>query len=89
MYITMICVSIKIIDMRFILIYKCGVAKRKNKVDVLLVRMTPGEKQAFKDAADLAGIPVSAWMRERLRRAARRELEEAGRKIAFLHYPSS
>lgn len=72
-------------------IYKLAMAnpKRTNsKTDVLLVRMTPGEKQAFKDAAELAGIPLSAWMRERLRRAARRELEEAGRRIAFLQYPN-
>jgi hypothetical protein len=54
------------------------------KVDVLEVRLASGEKEAFKDAADLAGIPLSSWVRERLRRVARVELEEAGRKIAFL-----
>jgi hypothetical protein len=61
--------------------------KADPKVEVLLVRMTPGEKQAFQDAATLAGIPLSAWMRERLRREARKELEEAGQRIAFLQYP--
>jgi hypothetical protein len=42
------------------------------------------EKQAFKDAAELAGLPLSTWVRERLRRAAREELEEAHRPVAFL-----
>lgn len=48
------------------------------------VRATDDEKSAFQDAADLAGVPLSAWVRERLRKAARTELEAAGRKIAFL-----
>lgn len=55
------------------------------KSDVMLVRMEPGEKRAFKDAAELAGIPVSAWVRERLRRTARIELEDAGKQVAFVH----
>lgn len=50
----------------------------------LALRMEPAEKQAFKDAADVAGVPLAVWMRERLRRAAVRELEEAARPIAFL-----
>lgn len=49
----------------------------------LLVRLEAGEKEAFKDAADLAGVPLSAWVRERLRRIAVRELGKASRKIAF------
>ena len=52
--------------------------------EYLAVRMEPAEKQAFKDAAELAGVPLSVWMRERLRRAAIRDLEEAARPIAFL-----
>jgi hypothetical protein len=48
------------------------------------VRVEPAEKQAFKDAAELAGIPLSAWVRERLRRAAIRDLESAGQKIPFV-----
>jgi hypothetical protein len=46
--------------------------------------MSAAEKQGFKDAAELAGIPMSAWIRERCRSAAIRELEEAGRNIPFL-----
>jgi uncharacterized protein (DUF1778 family) len=55
------------------------------KTDLLQLRLSPREKKAFQDAAELSGIAVSAWIRERLRRAATRELEDAGREIAFLH----
>lgn len=54
------------------------------KTDIIRLRVQSEEKQAFQDAADIAGMTLSAWVRERLRRAARRELEEAGKKIAFL-----
>jgi len=55
------------------------------KTATFKVRLTDHEKKAFQDAADLSGISVAAWMRDRLRRAATRELEDAGREIAFLH----
>jgi uncharacterized protein (DUF1778 family) len=55
-----------------------------SREQVLQIRLTEEENQAFKDAADIAGIPISVWVRERLRRAATRELEEAARPIAFL-----
>lgn len=54
------------------------------RTEVIRFRLQPEERQAFQEAADLAGVPLSAWIRERLRRAARRELEESGRQIAFL-----
>jgi hypothetical protein len=54
------------------------------KGDYLELRLAPLEKQAFKQAAEIAGIPLAAWARERLRRIATRELEEAGLKIPFL-----
>jgi uncharacterized protein (DUF1778 family) len=50
----------------------------------ILLRVKPGEKKAFQNAADLSGIPLSAWIRERLRRAAIQELEDAALPIAFL-----
>lgn len=59
-------------------------AAQRLKVEILKVRLEPAEKKAFQDAADIAGIPLSAWFRERARRAAVRELEDAGRRIAFL-----
>jgi len=55
-----------------------------SKTELIKVRVTPEEKQSFQDAADLAGIALSSWIRERLRRVSVRELEEAGKKIAFL-----
>jgi hypothetical protein len=33
----------------------------------------------IRQAAELAGISISAWIRERLIRAARREISQAGR----------
>jgi predicted HicB family RNase H-like nuclease len=52
----------------------------------LLVRLAPTEKRAFADAAELAGVPLSIWVRERLRREAARELGEADRPIAFFRH---
>lgn len=54
------------------------------KTDTLQIRLQSNEKEAFEKAAQLAGIALSAWVRERLRRAAIRELGEAGQQIAFL-----
>lgn len=53
------------------------------KTEAILIRAEPEEKQAFRLAADLAGVPLSAWMRERLRRAARLELVDAGQRVPF------
>ena len=54
------------------------------KKQLLLVRLETGEKEGFKAAADVAGIDLSSWVRERLRRIARQELEEARLPIPFL-----
>lgn len=54
------------------------------KTELLQLRLKPAEKVAFQKAADLAGVALSAWVRERLRGVARRELAEAGQQIAFL-----
>jgi hypothetical protein len=54
------------------------------KVETIQVRLTPSEKESFVLAADLAGIPLSSWVRERLRRVCIRELEEAAMPIPFL-----
>jgi len=54
------------------------------KTETVQIRITPAEKEGFSAAADLAGIPVSSWVRERLRLAAIRELESAGLKIPFV-----
>jgi hypothetical protein len=61
-----------------------GSGSGRNKTDNLLVRLSPAEKKGFSDAAELAGIPLSAWVRERLRWAAVKELQAADRQVAFL-----
>ena len=64
---------------------KGGRPRKAVKLDSILhLRLEPIEKKAFTDAANLAGIDLSSWVRERLRRAAVRELEEVGRIAAFL-----
>lgn len=57
------------------------------KDHVIQIRVSISEKAGFVDAAALAGIPLSSWVRERLRLTAIRELENAGRKIPFINYP--
>lgn len=54
------------------------------KEELLQVRVDGAEKEAFADAAALSGIALSAWVRERLRQTAARELEAAERPVAFL-----
>ena len=63
----------------------------KRKVGFLKLRIESTEKEAFQRAADIGGVPLSAWVRERLRRAAIRDLEEIGERAPFLldHYPST
>jgi predicted DNA binding CopG/RHH family protein len=64
---------------------RVGRPKSKNaKTEYLELRLTDTEKKGFKQCAAFAGIPFSTWVRERLRRAAIRELEEAGQRIPFL-----
>lgn len=59
------------------------------KDQLLQLRVDEDEKQAFQTAADLAGIALSSWVRERLRLAAIRDLESAGQKIPFIERLSS
>jgi uncharacterized protein (DUF1778 family) len=61
---------------------KSGSGKRRE--ELLQVRVTAKEKEAFDNAAELSGLALSAWVRERLRQNALRELEAANRPIAFL-----
>ena len=53
------------------------------KTDVARLRLSPDEKEAFQSAAYAAGLSLSSWIRERLRRAAAAELERAGQPIPF------
>jgi hypothetical protein len=57
------------------------------KSESLLLRLSPGEKAGFGEAADVAGVPLTVWIRERLRQVATRELGEAGRPVVFMPNP--
>ena len=59
-------------------------SSEKLKSKTMLVRLEPAERQAFDEAAELAGVPLAVWVRERLRMAARRELIEVGRQVPFI-----
>ena len=83
----------KMIDVYISSLYTCSMKKQRGRPpkdidrlhsEVVLVRLETGEKEAFKNAAELAGIPLSAWVRERLRRIAVKELESAKRPVPFL-----
>lgn len=54
------------------------------KSESLLLRLEPGEKQAFGDAARVAGVPLTVWIRERCRKVALRELTDAGLPVGFV-----
>ena len=56
----------------------------KAKAEFLQVRVDEAEKRAFNAAAELAGLDLSAWVRERLRLLARKELAKAGQAVPFL-----
>jgi predicted HicB family RNase H-like nuclease len=59
--------------------------REKAKGELLQVRLEPSEKQGFSEAADIAGIALSAWVRERLRLVAREELGRLGRTVPFIN----
>jgi uncharacterized protein (DUF1778 family) len=56
----------------------------KVKGDRLNIRLSELEKQGFNEAAELSGLELSAWIRERLRQVAKKELESHGREVVFL-----
>jgi hypothetical protein len=60
---------------------------RVGRIERLALRLEPEEKQAFTEASELAGLSLSAWIRERLRWAATKELEAAMKSIPFLEPP--
>lgn len=47
------------------------------------LRVEETERQGFEKAAQISGLTLSAWARERLRGTARRELTEAGEQVPF------
>ena len=66
---------------------KIGRPKKKPdavKTEYIEIRCEQSEKNTFRDAADAAGMPLSGWIRDRLRRDARKELEDLELPVAFL-----
>ncbi|MBC8352400.1 MAG: hypothetical protein H8E66_10460 [Planctomycetes bacterium] len=57
-----------------------GYARNK----LLQVRLLPGEYEVFKESAESTGLDLSAWVRERLRQAARRDLKAARDDPAYM-----
>lgn len=66
---------------------RIGRPKKKSsdkQTEVLPIRLSLTEKEGFQLAADISGISLSSWARERLRLTAIRELEQAGRHVPFI-----
>ena len=60
--------------------------KGANKIKAfrLDMRLDGLEKDGFRTAAELSGLDLSTWVRERLRLIARDELQQAGMDVPFL-----
>ena len=63
--------------------YNASMSDQATRTSMLQLRLTEAEKDGFLEAATLAGLPLSAWARERLRTQAIRELGGAGRRPPF------
>jgi hypothetical protein len=63
---------------------KMAKSDNKRRTKFVQLDLDEYEKQAFLMAAELAGVALGSWARERLRSAARRELIEFGQKVPFL-----
>ena len=48
------------------------------------MRLDEREKEGFRAAAELSGLDMSSWIRERLRSVAWKELERAGKPVPFI-----
>ena len=56
----------------------------ERRASLTQIRLMSSEKTGFEEAAKLSGLSLSAWMRERLRSVAKRELESYGKTPDFL-----
>jgi hypothetical protein len=59
-------------------------AADSRKTTQIQFRVDEREKEAFDAAAKMSGLGTSAWIRERLRVLARKELQESGQRVPFL-----
>lgn len=57
---------------------------RPERTERMEIRLEASEKEAFQRAADATGTTLSSWIRERLRRAAKADLQAAGEAVPFL-----
>jgi hypothetical protein len=57
---------------------------KDRKSTTIQIRLTAKEKDGMLQASKIAGISLSAWIRERLRIATIRELEGAGIAAPFV-----
>lgn len=55
-----------------------------SKSEYMELRLDAAEKEAFVQAAQVAGMSLSGWVRDRLRRASRKELQDMDMPVAFL-----
>lgn len=56
----------------------------KAKAALIQVRISEKEQAAFQRAAELDGKKLSEWVRDRLRRVSRSEIESHGEEVSFL-----
>jgi hypothetical protein len=86
-------IRVNSLDRYFLCHYNCIMSKKRGapkkavderKAAVTQIRLLATEKEGFEEAAELAGLSLSSWMRERLRAVAKRELGEHGQVAAFL-----
>jgi hypothetical protein len=64
--------------------YSNGMARpkaEKTKSAALRIRLFPEQEDMIRQAATKAGVSISAWMGDRLTRAARRELKKSGGEV--------
>ena len=54
------------------------------KDQVIQVRVSEKEKESYLLAAQVAGIPLASWIRDRLRQSTIKELSNAGLRAPFL-----
>jgi uncharacterized protein (DUF1778 family) len=59
-------------------------AASQAKKALIQLRINDAEKAGFQAAADLDGMKLSEWIRHRLRRVSREELEAHGQTVPFL-----
>lgn len=59
------------------------------KKTTIQVRVSEEEKTAFSESANISGIKLASWVRERLRLAATKDLAMAGKRPEFLTPPTT